>query len=455
MNEQPPSPAPAAAPNAPASNAPASALVSPQVPAKRTHRPLWQAVAWALSGLGVAAGLWWAFAPQPVMVTLAEVTLGPFEQSIEEDGQLRLKQRYLVAAPVGGHLLRPQLQVGDPVQMHQTVAQLAPMVSPMIDPRQLAVLRQRVGRDQASLQAASARLQQVQTALDQARLHTHRTAQLAQQDFVAPAALDQAQLTERAAEQALQAGRAELKAAQFSLAESEAALRQSGTTPPPVTPSAHASDHSPAQTTAPASSGLLAITSPVNGRVLQVHQSSAGPVTAGQSLLTLGDLSELEAVIDVLSADARLIPPGATVSLTLSTADRPLRGRVRHMEPIAFTKISALGIEEQRVNVLVDLLPTPASPLQGLGDGFRVEARIVLERTDQALRVPTGTLVRDGTQWRVWQFDQGRARARQVVLKDRNAEHAWIDTGPLQAGDQVVLYPAPLRDGQRIQIRHP
>jgi len=418
-----------------------AALSAPDTPAVRAHRPRWQWLVWVLTGLAAAAGLWWAFAPRPVNVELATVTLGPFEQSIEEDGQLRLKQRYLVAAPVAGHLQRPDLKVGDMVQAQQTVAWLAPMVSPMIDPRQQTVLHQRVGRDQASQEAASARVQQLQTALDQARLQTQRTTQLAQQNFMAQAALDQAQLSERAAEQALKAGLAEQLAARFSLAESEAALRQS------VTP--------PAPGSRPEDKGLLAITSPVNGQVLQVHQSSAGPVAAGQALLTLGDLRDLEAVIDVLSADARQIPVGASVSLSLNAQDAPLEGRVRQIEPVAFTKMSALGIEEQRVNVLVDLLPTPKPIAPSPGDGFRVDARIVTARTEQALRVPTAALVRDGSQWRVWLFDQGRARARQVVLKDRNAEYAWIETGPLQAGDSVVLYPAPLREGQRIQRRTP
>jgi HlyD family secretion protein len=416
-------------------------LSIPDTPAERAYRPHWQWLVWALAGLGAATGLWWAFAPRPVNVDLAAVTVGLFEQSIEEDGQLSLKQRYLVTAPLAGHLQRSDLQVGDPVQAHQTVAWLAPVTSPMIDPRQQTVLRQRVGRDQATQEAASARVQQLQTALDQARLQTQRTAQLAQQNFMAQAALDQAQLSERAAEQALQAGLAELLATRFSLAESQAALHPSAATPAP-----------PAPATRP---DLLAITSPVNGQVLQIHQSSAGPVTAGQALLTLGDLRSLEAVIDVLSADARQIPVGAPVSLSLSAQDVPLQGHVRHIEPIAFTKISALGIEEQRVNVRVDLLPTPEASAPGLGDGFRVDARIVSARTEQALRVPTAALVRDGSQWRVWLFDQGRARARQVVLKDRNAEHAWIETGTLQAGNQVVLYPAPLREGQRIQKRSP
>ncbi|MEY3216766.1 MAG: hypothetical protein RLZZ280_1143 [Pseudomonadota bacterium] len=410
-------------------------LAMPDVPTERAHLPRWPWLIWALGCLAAAAGLWWAFAPRAVNVELAAVTLGPFEQSIEEDGQLRVKQRFVVSAPVTGQLQRPVLKVGDPVQAQQTVAWLAPLASPMIDPRQQAVLRQRVGRDQASQEAASARVQQLQTALDQARLQTQRTAQLAQQNFMAQAALDQAQLSERAAEHALQAGLAERLAARFSLAESEAALRQ--TTPAPATP------------------GLLAITSPVNGWVLQLHSSSAGPVTAGQALLTLGDLRDLEAVIDVLSADARHIPAGALVRLSLNAQDAPRQGRVRLIEPIAFTKMSALGIEEQRVNVLVDLLPTAEAMAPGPGDGFRVDARIVTSRSEQALRVPTAALVRDGTQWRVWLFDQGRARARQVVLQDRNAEHAWIETGPLQAGDLVVLYPAPLREGQRIQRRSP
>jgi HlyD family secretion protein len=330
--------------------------------------------------------------------------------------------------------------VGDRVEKNQVLAWLAPMASPLIDPRNQSVLRQRVGRDEATQQAASARVAQLQAALDQARLQTRRTEQLAQQDFIAEAALDQALNAERTAVQALEAGRAEWRAAQFSLAESKAALGQTTAT---ATSTA---------TTPMAAQGLVPITSPISGQVIKLHLISAGPVTAGQALIDIGDIAALEAVIDVLSSDAWHIPVGAPVALSLDGRQATLAGRVRRIEPTAFTRVSALGIEEQRVNVLVDLLPATPADAQGLGDGFRVNARIVLSRVDQALRVPSAALVRNGEDWRVWVVHKGRAQARQVRVSDRNAEFATIEPGLLQVGDPVVLYPAALREGQRVKL---
>ena len=395
----------------------------------------WRWLAWSAAGLLGLGALGWSFAPRPLVVEVASVTQGPFEQSIEEDGQLRLKARFGVAAPMAGQLLRPSLQVGDRVEKNQVLAWLAPMASPLIDPRNQNVLRQRVGRDEATQQAARARVAQLQAALEQARLQTRRAEQLAQQDFIAIAALDQALNAESTAAQALEAGHAEWRAAQFSLAESQAALGQTMTT----------------ATAAAAPQGLVPISSPISGQVVKLHLNSAGPVTAGQALIDIGDVAALEAVIDVLSSDARHIPVGAPVTLLLDGRQARLDGRVRRVEPSAFTRVSALGIEEQRVNVLVDLLPVTPADAQGLGDGFRVEARIVLSRVDQALRVPSAALVRSGEDWRVWIMRKERVQSRKVLVKDRNAEFGAIEPGPLQAGDLVVLYPAALREGQRVK----
>lgn len=407
-------------------------------PAGRAH--IWRWLAWSAAGLLALTALWWSFAPRPLAVDVAPVTQGPFEQSIEEDGQLRLKARYGVAAPMAGQLQRPSLQVGDRVEKNQVLAWLAPLASSLIDPRNQSVLRQRVGRDHAALQAANARVAQLQVALEQARLQAQRTAQLAQQNFINEAALDHALGNERVAAQALEAGRAEWRAAQFSLAESQAALGQTTATAP-----------TDAQTAATAQR-LIPITSPISGQVIQLHLSSAGPVTAGQALLDIGDVTALEAVIDVLSSDARHIPTGAPVALSLDAHQAPLAGRVRRIEPTAFTRVSALGIEEQRVNVLVDLLPASPEGALGLGDGFRVEARIVLSRVDQALRVPSAALVRDGEKWRVWVIHNRRAQAREVMLRDRNAEFGVIEPGSVKAGERVVLYPAPLKEKQRVKV---
>jgi HlyD family secretion protein len=398
------------------------------------HQHAWRWLAWGTAGLLTLAALWWSFAPRPLAVDVAPVTQGPFEQSIEEDGQLRLKARYTVAAPMAGQLQRPSLQVGDRVAQNQVLAWLSPLASPLLDSRNQSVLRQRLGRDQAALQGAHARVAQLQAAFEQAHLQAQRTAQLAQQNFINEAALDQALSNERMAQQALEAGRAEWRAAQFSLAESQAALGQTTASSPTTT------------------QGLVPITSPISGQVVKLHLNSAGPVTAGQALLDVGDLLGLEAVIDVLSSDARLIPAGASVALSLDARRAPLAGRVRRIEPTAITRVSALGIEEQRVNVLVDLLPASPEEALGLGDGFRVDARIVLSRIEQALRVPNAALVRDGQDWRVWLVQKGRVQARKVLVRDRNSELSSIEPGPLNAADQVVLYPVPLIEGQRVKI---
>lgn len=399
----------------------------------RRHVGRW--IAGSLTGLLALLAAWWSFAPRPLAVDVAQVTQGLFEQSIEEDGQLRLKSRYVIAAPMAGQLQRPSLQVGDSVLQNEVVAWLAPMASPLIDPRNQSVLRQRVGRDEAAQVAAGARVSQLQAAWEQARLEAQRSAVLAQQNFIAAAALDLALTQERAAAQALEAGRAEWRAAQFSLAESRAALGQTT-----------------AATSIPLGR-LLPIASPSRGQVLKLHVSSAGPIAAGQALLDIGDVSALEAVIDVLSSDALHITPGAAVTLSLDIRQPPLAGRVRQIEPIAFTRVSALGIEEQRVNVLVDLLNASPPDATVLGDGFRVDTRIVLSRLDQALRVPSAALERDGQGWRVWTVQDGRVMPREVVLKDRNAEYGAIESGLVQAGDTVVMYPAQLREAQRVKVR--
>lgn len=384
---------------------------------------------WALLALAAIALGIWAFRPRPLVVEVAAVTQGRFEQAIEEDGQLRLKHRYLIAAPTLAELARPTLKVGDAVRAGEVVATLSPVAPQMIDARTRGVLQQRVGSADAARRATAAQVQRLDTALAQARLEAQRAAKLASENFIAASALDQAVLAERSARQALDAGRAELSAADFALAEARAALAR-------AEPGAR-------------TEGLWTLKSPVDGRVVRLHLDSAAPVTAGQPLLEIGDTSVVEAVIDVLSGEVRQIAPGAPVQLSLGAGAPAIEGRVARVEPVAFTKVSALGIEEQRVNVIVDL--APGAP--GLGDGFRVDARIRVSAQDDALLVPSAALVRDGSGWRVFVLEGGRALARPVTLKERNAEVAWIAQG-LQAGQSVLLYPgSTVRDGQSVRVR--
>jgi len=392
---------------------------------------------WLVGALFVAAAgalLFAAYRPRPMTVEVARVVPGTFAQVIEEDGRLRLKNRFVITAPTPAQLLRPVLKVGDAVRAGDVVARLEPVAPQMIDARTQSVLQQRVGSADAARRAAAAQVQRFQTALAQATLEADRATQLARDNFIAPSARDQAVLARQSAQQALDAAIAEQSAADFLLAEARAALGR-----------AEPSAGRPA-------TGAWELKSPVDGQVLKLHQDSAAPVTAGQPLMEIGNVTALEAVIDVLSGQALRIPPGAPVLLSPGSGAAPLAGRVARIDPVAFTKVSALGIEEQRVNVVVDLEPS-ASATPGLGDGFRVDARITVSSRDGALLAPTAALVRDGERWRVFVVEGGRAVARPVQITDRNADVAWVRDG-LREGDSVLLYPgATITDGQPVRLR--
>ncbi|MDD2878920.1 MAG: HlyD family efflux transporter periplasmic adaptor subunit [Rhodoferax sp.] len=394
--------------------------------------------------LAAAAALVYAiYRPRPLLVEVATVATGTFEQAIEEDGRLRIKTRYIITAPTQAALLRPSLKVGDAVKAGDVLVTLEPVAPQMIDARTRSVLQQRVGSADAARSAAAAQVQRAQTALAQATLEAGRATKLAQENFISPAARDQATLARQAAQQALNAAQAERGVADYAVAEARAALARAE------------------PTAAGQSSGRWDIKSPVDGQVLKLHQDSAVTVTAGQPLLDIGNTGAMEAVIDVLSGEVTQIEPGAPVRLSPGGGVPAMAGKVTRVEPVAFTKVSALGIEEQRVNVIVALEPvadgTQAAAAQPsiaqLGDGYRVDARITVSSHPRALLVPTAALVRDGQQWRVFVVVDGHARARPVQLQDRNADVAWLKDG-LREGEAVVLYPGSMvTDGQAVKVR--
>lgn len=389
---------------------------------------------WALVTLGIGAAGFWALMPRPLLVEIGTVNTGRFEQAIDENGQLRVKNRYVISAPMPAALIRPTLKVGDPVRAGDVVATLTPLAPQMIDDRNRLMLQQRVGRDNAARTAAQAQLQRLQTTLAQTELEAQRAQQLARDRFISSAALDQALLASRAAAQALAAGQAQLSAAEFTLAESQAALAQS-------------------QASKPSSANAFFLKSPIDGQVVKLHLTSSAPVMAGQALLEIGDIRDLEAVVDVLSSDAQQMAPGALAIISSGVGASPLTGRITRIEPVAFTKVSALGIEEQRVNVIIDL-DRLADSTQRLGEGFRVDAHITLFAQDNALLVPTAALVRAGTGWQVLVYQNGRAHAKNVSVKARNTDQAWVTPGlsdGVQAGDSVLLYPGTITDGQRVK----
>ena len=389
---------------------------------------------WAALGLAAAAAAAWAFWPRALEVEVGRVGTGRFEQTIHEDGRMRVVQRWTVSAPTQAELERPALKVGDAVAAGDVVASLVPAAPQMIDARTRGVLRERVGSADAALAAAEAQVGRANAALAQARLEAERATQLARDNFISASARDQARLALAAQQKALDAAEAQVRVSKHAAGEARAALAR-----------AEGSGGASAR-------GRWQLRAPIAGRVTRLHHESATTVAPGAPLIEVADTTRLEAVIDVLSSDALRIPPGAAVQLAPGGGLAEVAAHVVRIEPVAFTKVSALGIKEQRVNVIAHADAGAAAPA-ALGDGFRVDATISLGAHDGVLLVPTAALVRDGTRWSVLVVADGRARRKHVEIVERNPQYAWVRNG-VQAGDTVILYPgAGIDEGQRVRVR--
>lgn len=390
---------------------------------------------WGLIAAAIAmvAALAWAFAPRPVEVEIATVTQGRFEQAIEEDGRTRLKERYTVSAPVAARLARIALREGDRVTAGDTVATLTPVMSPMVDERSVREATARLKAATAGVERATARVERAKVSMEEARLEQQRTEQLAREGFVAPSRLDTTRLGLMATRRELEAANAEREMAVQEQAQAGAALQ-------PATANGK-------------SAHPFAVQSPVSGVVLRIAQPSAATVAAGAALIDIGDPARMEVVCELLTPDAVQAQPGRRAVIE-RWGGPPVEARVRRVEPAAFTKVSALGIEEQRVNVLIDIA-NPPEVWRTLGDGFRVGARIITASVEQAVLVPTGALFPHGEGMAVYRLDGRRARLQPVDVAARNATVAWVRDG-LVPGQAVVVYPpAVLADGRRVQVRTP
>ena len=386
----------------------------------------------AVSALALLALVAWALRPKPIAVETAEVRRGAFEQAVSDDGKTRVRDRYVVAAPLAGRVERVRLEPGDAVKQGQTVALLTPTAPAFLDARTDRELRERIGAAEAQLARAKAETLKVQAQRDQARADVDRQAKLSKEGFVSATALEQAQLGLKTAERAADAARFAEDAAGHDYAQARAALARYKTGDP---------------------SSKWEVTSPVNGAVLKVAQKSESPVALGTPLVEIADPRSLEIVVDVLSQEAVAIRPGMPARVELGQGVAPLAARVRLVEPSAFTKISALGVEEQRVNVVLDFAE-PLDKVQTVGDAFRVEAHIVVFAEKDALKVPVGALFREAggkdAGWAVFVVDGNRARKRAVEVARRNTSEAMVASG-VQAGERVVVYPSDsLRDGSAI-----
>jgi HlyD family secretion protein len=397
-------------------------------------------LAWSLAaGLAVAAALVWAFRPQPVEVETATAAVGRFEQTIDEDAKTRLADRFVVSAPLAGRVARIALREGDAVGVDTVVATIAPVLAPLLDERSTREAAARVQAAQAQLARAGVRIERARVGVEQARIELRRSEQLSKDGFIAPTKLDSDRLAAQAADKEQETAVQERHMAAYELEQARAAL--SALRAPPA---------------GAAAGRNFAVRSPIAGQVLRVVQQSEGTVALGTPLLEVGDLSRLEVVAELLTADALRAPPGTPVRIERWGGVGVLEGRVRRIDPAAFTKVSALGVEEQRVNAIIDLT-SPREQWKALGDGFRASVRIVVLAQAQALQVPASAVFplpdSDDHQMATFVLDNGRARLTPVTLRARNGSTAWITSG-LSRGAKVVVYPpAAVRDGVRLRER--
>lgn len=364
-------------------------------------------------------------------VETRRITRGSFERSVEEDGRARVRDRFVVSAPVAATVERTGHRVGDTLAQGDVVATLLPLPGPLLDARSRAELEQRRGAAEAALGAARIALSRAQTRQEHAETELARMRTLAKSGSIASRELELAELGMNLATRERDQARFSVHMAEHELEVARSALAsvaRAGSQPPE----------------------RFEIKTPVAGRVLRVYQESEGPVSVGTPLLEIGDPSALEIVVDLLSLDAVQVTPGAEVEITRWGGPDSLAGRVRLVEPIANVKVSALGVEEQRVNVLID--PSGGSPLWSrVGDGYRVDARVVVERLDHVLRVPTSALFREQSEWRVFVVEDGRARKRSVKLRAYAPLQSAVESG-LGEGTIVIERPADsLREGTRVR----
>jgi len=384
------------------------------------------------AGLLVGAGIYLALKPQAIEVELVEVRPGRFERVVEDEGRTRVKERYLVSAPVSGRLARPAVKVGDLVQAGDPLLTILPHDPTLLDRRTSASLAARAEAARATLDRARAESARARAAETLARSEAQRAAGLAGRGFVSESARENAELTLREREQArISAEHAETVAG-FELRAAVATLQRAGT-----------GQRGQAEE-------AWRITAPSSGQILRLVQESEQPVSAGMPLVEIGNIAQLEVVVDVLSAEASAIEPGQTVRLTLTRSLPPLLGQVRRIEPVAHTRVSALGIDEQRVPVLIDL---PVNMDLKPGDGWRVDASIVIETRPDVLVLPAGALARERGRWKVFVAAGDTVRVQPVSLGGLNSREAWITDG-LKAGDRVVMHPPDgLKSGSPIRVR--
>ena len=387
------------------------------------HEKRWRRrIGWSASGIALMALAWMMWRPSVIPVQTSKVERGAMRVTVNEDGETRARDRFVIAAPIPGRMLRVELEQGDAVRKEQIVAKIQPL--PLNQQQREEVLA-RIETAEANKRQAQARVERALADYEQAEREFKRREHLGR--AIAAEELEQARNAEAIREK-------ELEAAKFSAqaAASEVKVARAGLV---------------GVEGAAAQPMVISIHSPVSGCVLQVVEKSERVVQAGAPLIVIGDPTRLEIVTDVLTTDAVNIMPGAPVELEGWGGDHPLHAKVRIVEPSGFTKISALGVEEKRTNVIADFVDSPGR----LGDSYRVEASIITWQRSEVLKVPNSAAFRTSSGWAVFVMESGKAHERVVKVGHRNQTEAEVLDG-LTAGEEVILHPSnQLREGARVR----
>jgi HlyD family secretion protein len=390
---------------------------------------------WAIAAVAFVAVLVWALRPEPLPVDMAEVRRGPFQVTVAAEGVTRVPDPWIVSAPSTGATTRSPVEVGDAVVEDETiVASIRPVEPALLDARARAEAEAAVIEADAAVHLAASNVARAEADLAYARSQHERNQELAARGVIPQRMLDDSQ-------QALDQHRTALQAAQSAIAMQEAIRNR-----------ARARLLGPSAGLVGGDEGYIDIRAPQSGTVLAVESTGARLVQAGEPLVAIGDLDDLEIEVDLLSADAVRLVPGAPATVERWGGEGTLEARVRRIDPRGFTRVSALGIEEQRVRVHLDFV-SPPEARKGLGDAFRVFVRIVTWETGDALQVPIASLFRDGEDWAVYRVENGRAVARPVRIGARTQTEAQVLAG-LEEGERVVAFPGDrVTDGTAVRDR--
>ncbi len=361
----------------------------------------------------------WAFRPGAVPADFAEVGRGDLQATVNEEGRTRVRDRFVVSAPLPGKMTRIELQPGDPVVAGKTIVALFQATDPaLLDVRTRAELEARARAAESALGGARSDRERVRAQLTFAQSDVKRLRQLVDQKVVARREVESAEQQAETLARAMQSAEFAVSTAQHQLEMARASLSQSR----------------------PGQARAIPLYSPVDGVVMRLIQESETVVPTGQPLIEVGNVQDLEIVADLLSSAAVRVRPGQPVLIEQWGGDQPLHGRVRLVEPSGFTKISALGVEEQRVNTIIDFAD-PADRRPPIGDGYRVEVRIIVHAVENVVKVPVSSLFRKGSDWAVYVVENDRAAARVVQIGQRSGLEAEV-TGGLSGGERIIVYPS-------------